>query len=442
MKLPLTFLVLGLASLPLSAEPVRVTAWDLQPAAEPGVTSLPLASAAAKTLKKLHPDVILLQHAADWETCQQICDGLQPDSYRVVTCSSWNDPRAVGSSHQAAILAKSPASISWSEPWPAAAGAPGGYCFASIRLDGKNVGILSAQLGDGDAESKGQQLSQKIASLDHWKNNRPQAFILAGDFTTPPRSWQLQEPDFQGAEALMTRGIGVVSPPKMTPAPHFEHPAVTYEMELATPQPVLAAAPAARAPLPAAKPVVAVATARNPHLLWWLAGTLLAGAAGLLAASRFIGRSSRKLVSPQWPGAKTNTGTTIANLHTGQVYVVPRPDEPAPVTEAVRAGVVAELSQWFKQTIVRRLLSDRAELLANQEAAKLKVLAVDERLTKIERQIKERNEDYERRIDVLLKALVTAEEENRELIRAQIELLKAEMEKARRRDQAREREEY
>ncbi|MGP8199979.1 MAG: hypothetical protein ACLQU4_10805 [Limisphaerales bacterium] len=99
--------------------------------------------------------------------------------------------------------------------------------------------------------------------------------------------------------------------------------------------------------------------------------------------------------------------------------------------DAVRAGVIANLSLWLKQHVVGRLLSDRADLLATQQAAALKMQAVDERLAKIERHIQERNQDYERRIDELLKALITAEAENREMIRAQITFLKAEMEKTR-----------
>jgi hypothetical protein len=105
--------------------------------------------------------------------------------------------------------------------------------------------------------------------------------------------------------------------------------------------------------------------------------------------------------------------------------------QPDRLPDTVRAGVIANLSLWLKHNVVRRLLSDRAELLATQQAAALKMQAVDERLAKIERHIQERNQDYERRIDELLKALITAEAENREMIRAQITFLKAEMEKAR-----------
>ena len=105
------------------------------------------------------------------------------------------------------------------------------------------------------------------------------------------------------------------------------------------------------------------------------------------------------------------------------------------IPEAVRAGVIANLTQWLKKNLVRRLVSDRAQLLATQEAAALTVLAVDERLTKIEQKIEVRNQDYERRIDQLLNALSNAKAENREMIRAQIMFLKAEMEKERLKNQ-------
>jgi hypothetical protein len=99
--------------------------------------------------------------------------------------------------------------------------------------------------------------------------------------------------------------------------------------------------------------------------------------------------------------------------------------------DGVRAGVIANISRWLKEKAVLRLVSDRARLLAAQQAAELTVLAVDQRLARIERQMQQINQDYERRIDDLLKELIAAKEENRELIHAKIALVKAEMEKAR-----------
>ena len=89
------------------------------------------------------------------------------------------------------------------------------------------------------------------------------------------------------------------------------------------------------------------------------------------------------------------------------------------------------LNQWLKNKILGKLLTDRASLIQTQEAAASKVLAVDERLNRIELQLQEQNQNYERRIEELTRELLAAKEENRELIRVQIAQVKAEMEAAR-----------
>jgi hypothetical protein len=97
----------------------------------------------------------------------------------------------------------------------------------------------------------------------------------------------------------------------------------------------------------------------------------------------------------------------------------------------VSASLVVTLGQWLKQKLVRRLLADRAQLIATQQASTLKVMKVDERLARIEEQVHEQNRAYERRIEKLTEELNAAKEENRDLIRAQINKVKAEMEAAR-----------
>jgi hypothetical protein len=198
--------------------------------------------------------------------------------------------------------------------------------------------------------------------------------------------------------------------------------------------PVSAQAIAAAAPPPATPPGHPAHFPTEPLL--WLAGLLAGGLALLLRFRKAARRSALQRAPALLQDPNAQAGAWMADLHTGQIIAAPPPESAAPVgtapmPETVREGVIAHLTQWLKQHAVRRLLSDRADLLAAQQAAALKVLAVDERLAKIEHQIQERNQDYERRIDELLKALITAEAENREMIRAQITFLKTEMEKAR-----------
>jgi archaellum component FlaC len=69
--------------------------------------------------------------------------------------------------------------------------------------------------------------------------------------------------------------------------------------------------------------------------------------------------------------------------------------------------------------------------METHEAAALKVLAVDERLARIETQIQNQTQAYESRIEELTRELNNAKEENREMIQGRINQLKAEMEAAR-----------
>jgi hypothetical protein len=97
----------------------------------------------------------------------------------------------------------------------------------------------------------------------------------------------------------------------------------------------------------------------------------------------------------------------------------------------IRSGLLPYLRHWLKQKLVRKLVADRAQLLATQHAATLKALEVEERLTRIEQQIQRQNYAYQQRIEALTRELITTREENRELIRARIAQVKVEMEAAR-----------
>jgi len=85
----------------------------------------------------------------------------------------------------------------------------------------------------------------------------------------------------------------------------------------------------------------------------------------------------------------------------------------------------------MREKLLRRLLSDRGQLLAAQEEATRKVMAVDARLSKLEAQIQQQTRVYVKRIEELTSELLAAKEENREFIRAKITQVKIEMEAAR-----------
>jgi hypothetical protein len=100
-------------------------------------------------------------------------------------------------------------------------------------------------------------------------------------------------------------------------------------------------------------------------------------------------------------------------------------------TAVIRRGLIPHLRHWLKQKVLRKLIADRAQLLGTQQAATLKAVAVEERLARIEQQIQRQNSAYQERIEALTRELIVAKEENRELIRARITQVKAEMAAAR-----------
>ena len=97
----------------------------------------------------------------------------------------------------------------------------------------------------------------------------------------------------------------------------------------------------------------------------------------------------------------------------------------------IRRGVIQELTNWLKHKFVRKLISDREQMLQAHELATRMASTLDNRLARIEAQIQQQNEAYLRRIDDLNRELAAAREENRELIRERIAQVKAEMEAAR-----------
>ena len=139
--------------------------------------------------------------------------------------------------------------------------------------------------------------------------------------------------------------------------------------------------------------------------------------------------SRRKLLSRSFTSRRQEgTHTQAEVLRQRALAAEQRADRAQAV---IRNGLLPHLRQWLKQKLVRKLVADRAQLLETQQAAAHKVRAVEERLSRIERQIQRQNDTYQARIEALTRELLTAKEENRELIRARIAQVKAEMQAAR-----------
>ncbi|MDB6019730.1 MAG: hypothetical protein JWR19_4219 [Pedosphaera sp.] len=511
-------------SLNLFAAPVRVTTWNLQAAngASPD-TDTNRIQAAATVLKKLNPDVILLQHVRDWQMCGQLADALKPATYNVLVCSALRDPHTGASTkQQVAILSKKKAYFSWSEAWQAGnqPTLPGGYAFVAIRVGKEKVGFFSVALDDSGPntantvtarETSIRQLLQQIDFVKQWVTNSAQAFVIAGAFNSgandSDKSVRLLEaagfangfadlppdqtitlPGQAGAagttvDYVFALDTGFAAHPRIESGTAAKHYPVTCDLDMALAQtaathiarvetPPAKPQPAAQAtvtpsisqparPAEPAPPIQIAKAAAPPGAPWWLAGVAVA-AFGLIIAVWLLTRRKPALASPT-PTLITvsseSVGTVTAS-DAGRIVIAPQSGSAQPIihvespvtsqgqSEAwrqralaaeqradrahtlIRGGVLPHLSEWLKQKLVRKLVSDRTELLATQQMAALKAIAVDERLAKIEFQIQQQNRAYEQRIEELLRELATAKEENRELIRAKIALVKAEMEAA------------
>ena len=506
-----------LAALPALAAPIRVTTWSLAPTAldatNGGIQN------AATALNKLNPDVILLQSAPDWQSCNELAAALKPAVYKVAICSSFRDAGTGKlAREQTAILSKAPAYISWAEAWQGDGqnAVTGGFAFAAIHVGDKNVAFFCVEPDRGARGDVSAQFLRQVDALRNWTANKVQAYLVGGNFgngevTNLPG--QLGIVGFSDALAALpdhggqpetannyffVREAGRALNVQVSRELATAHLPVTVELDMnaapiATPvkvaiapkmptvpaptnhasepasivsTPTNHAAEPARTTVPAAMP--AVAQSNN----WWLAGAALgalllvaiiwrvahrSGARAAMMAPMKIGNGSAsspvlsrgRIVITQptsatgtsAAGGATAEGPTIINVDaTGatqsqsqawQERAEAAERRAAEATAALQTGLLPHLSRWMKERFVGRLASDRAQLLETQRVAALKMLAVDERLAKVETELQQRYRVYERRIDELLKELAVAKEENRELIRAKIALVKAEMEKER-----------
>ena len=94
----------------------------------------------------------------------------------------------------------------------------------------------------------------------------------------------------------------------------------------------------------------------------------------------------------------------------------------------IRARLVEHLTKLLGQSAVQRLIAQRTRLLNENQSATLQSGEIEERLEKVQSQMLERFQAYEKRIATLEKELASAEEQNRDLIRAKIALAKQELE--------------
>ena len=98
------------------------------------------------------------------------------------------------------------------------------------------------------------------------------------------------------------------------------------------------------------------------------------------------------------------------------------------VQAAARAGLISYLARWWSDRTTRRLIAQRAQLADAHQTAAIEIAELEARLQKVNAPLRERLQAYERRIAELEKELTARGEENRELIKARIQIARKQLE--------------
>ncbi len=144
----LVLFVVG-SALGQSPAKIRITTWNLEwfPNGSAGEATpekqAQRIQAAADVLKKLNPDILLLQEVRDYDACTRLGEAIQRGAYTVGICSAFK-----GGKQQEAIVARIPAQAAWSESWKSVEGIdpPRGFAFAWFKIGNADIGVYSLHL--------------------------------------------------------------------------------------------------------------------------------------------------------------------------------------------------------------------------------------------------------------------------------------------------------
>jgi hypothetical protein len=430
------------------AQTVRVTALDLS---STEFSRQPLSETALQ-LRAVTPDVILLKGVAGWKMAGQLAEMLRPAQYHVAACSAF--ARGTNAS-QVAILAQKTAYFLWSEPWTLDDNSSprDGFTFAAVEIENHRFGFFALELPQSEAAT-GPAIRQWLGVLNSyrgWSNNRLEGFLVA-TFRPIPREGE--PPRVMRSAGFSELPVGSVNLSIKQIAEGHLVPDAESARGLLLSQPVVTcdfdfhAAPivvVVTNSFPVSVQPLSSSTHANAAVLiqlggWWLAfglGTLLLVIVALLIGiRRKLNRlqaqnalvpagSYNVMIAPPTSGTTTALAEVPSNIGRTLPAFTGRKEPMA------QDGFITHFAHWLKQAFVQRLINDRQKLLADQEIAARKVSTVDERLARLETKIQQQTSAYEKEIELLNQKLLTAREENLELIRSQIKFLKSEMETTR-----------
>jgi endonuclease/exonuclease/phosphatase family metal-dependent hydrolase len=444
----------------------------------------------ATVLTKADLDIIILQQVPNKIACQKLADHLKPGQYQVAVCSEFPDGTGRDNRHhQVAILSRQPALAVWSDKWKSvnSVDASRGYVFAAVQHGNKVVGVYSLELKDNavnghvdlgtqlnilQRERAAEQLVRDIGSISQRFKSTIDAFIVAGNFNTDPEDGLFvsentlhlfEEAGFSnafqrlpsehrvtalgegGAFAatlvyVLGKNVAFASNPKVLSTQMAGSAPMVVDLDVQT-------TPIAVGTVPSASPFPGQ---RNT----WL----MAGLVALLSVFCFLlwrltrGGAETALVPAKLPNPDSVASIITCPSCEEPIAVAPdasgalqpklladvtgessqqeglkelKPGEKA--TASLREKLIPHLARLMMNKLVRALIFQRRDLLETQRKAATQMNQLEERLNKLPPRMKGRLRAYERRIAELEKDLADKGEENRELIRAQIVLMKKEL---------------
>lgn len=474
--LGLSFVAWWLASAALVAEPIRIVSWNLTSLETTADQNAPLEArlnSAALALRKLEPDVVLLQEVPDWKTAADLASRIDT-RFGVRICSAYGGAAAgQRSARQMAVLSRFNSTITFYDGWRGSPTNTGlGYAFAMLDIQGRRVGFVSLVLPAATTtdDSAGRlvaagQFFVKLAEVRGWTANGPAAFffggtLAAGDEVSDAVLQRAREEGFvsaylnlprearatlrarEGRPALTTdyifgEGGGYVAPVQLTPNIVSDHAilAVDWDPNRSMPviivsEPVLAAAGESPPPVTATDaadaPVQATVNLFGIDLKWWVLGL---GGAVLLLIILMIRRPAPRAFEA---GRALPAGSGDKILFLSDPAAADRAGRRDPLlTEAERRQVRPHLLRWLKGAFIGGLLRQRSDLLNVHDTAARQADELGKRMEQIQDKLIERIHKAESRVSELERELAVAKSENRELIQSNLLLAQRELAEAR-----------
>jgi len=203
-RLGLCFLCLATSA---AAGELKITTWNLEwfpngsPRVAPANEQTRRIAEAARVIRQIDPDVLLLQEIQDYRTCERLIAAIGDKSYDIAVCSAFREATGALAAQQVAILSKAPAYAAWSEPWRrlGKVDPPRGFAFAWMKLGLLDVCIYCVHLKSNlvrtgnDREVQTNILKRELASeqlLQHLQAQTRETIpglktvLIGGDFNT------------------------------------------------------------------------------------------------------------------------------------------------------------------------------------------------------------------------------------------------------------------